>query len=385
MHLANSSTSSSEVPGNPNVPTPSLASVRSAFIFTILWLLVFEAGAYALSQVDRVQQNPVVRPLMLYFQRGKSIERQFRLAAESGNSSEQALIDAGWIDPSKWKDFPSHLEPGATHLVAFYGNSFTRQIRNQVARIDPGLTTRMIFGPIAPPSHAFASFVADRHEHEADVVVLGVVIETMPGLLGMTRSTQSVVEPFAYTFPRFRLVDGRLESTEPVISRSEDLRQALHNPEAWAAHVGQLERHDEYYSSITYQENLFDKLALTRMTKSAWSIRRHRLTSSRVLDSLHEPSTSESVALLLELMDGFARIARADGRRPLVLLIDTPQASNRASAYIRHELEARRTETILAGDSCPGDDPANFAGDGHLSEPCAARIAERVHDWIVQR
>lgn len=67
-----------------------------------------------------------------------------------------------------------------------------------------------------------------------------------------------------------------------------------------------------------------------------------------------------------------------------VLLIDTPQASNRASLCIHHELEARGTGTILAGDSCAGDDPANFAGDGHLSEPCAALIAERVHDWIVQ-
>ena len=380
MHQANSSTSSSE---REAASSATRSSVAAAFCWALVWLVALEAGCQVLNRVAWLHDSAIGRPLSSYLQRGESIERRLRIASTSDEPTARAMVDAGWIDRSRWKDFPSQREPGSTHLVAFYGNSFTRQISNQVERLDPAIDVRMIFGPVAPASHAFACFEEDRTGHQADAVVLGVVTEMIPGLLAMTRSTESVVEPSPYTFPRYRLDDGKLEVVEPSLRRSEDFFNAMEDPQAWSVHLAQLARNDEFYSPIVYNESWHDELALARMLKAAWAIRRHRSITGPVLDGLSHPESSEEIALLLELFHRFDEHARSDGRRPLVLLIDTPLVSPRASAYLRDQLAASKIATVVAADSCAGDAPASFAWDGHLSERCAALVGEQVRDWIV--
>ena len=382
MHQANSSTSSSDGAVRAGEGGATRASVAAAFCWTLVWLVALEAGCQLLDRVAWLHESTFGRPLSTYLERGESIEHRLRAAATSDEPTTRAMVDAGWIDRARWKDFPARRAAGSTHLVAFYGNSFTRQIAVQVERLDPAIDVRMVFGPVAPASHAFACFVEDRQEHEADVVVLGVVTEMIPGLLAMTRSTESVVEPSPYTFPRYSLHEGSLEVVEPGMRRLEDFSRALADPKAWSAHLDQLARHDAFYSPAIYKASWLDALAFSRMAKAAWAIRRHRMVSGPVLDGLREPSSSEPVALLLVLLRRFDELARSDGRRPLVLLIDTPSVSPRASVYLREQLAAAGVATILAADSCAGDDPAHFASDGHLSEPCAVRVGERVRAWV---
>lgn len=358
------------------------ASLAAALFWTILWLAGIEAGCQLLVRVEAIRETPVGRPLAAYLERGESTVRRLRSAWASDEPNLKAMIDAGWIDRTRWRALPAHRTPSSPHLAAFYGNSFTRQIATEVGRLDPAIGIRMIFGPVAPASHAYACFLEDRAEHDADAVVLGVVLEMLPGLYAMTRSTVSVVEPSPYTFPRYWLENGVLESAEPAIRRFEDFERALADPALWAAHISVLERHDAYYSAAIYDESWIDELALSRMLKSAWAIGRHRAIEGPVLAGLAQPESSESVALLVELLQRFGEQARADGRRPLVLLIDTPTVAPGASRYVRDQLAVRDIAALVTAETCDGLDPRSFAADGHLSEACAVRVAEQVRGWI---
>lgn len=381
MHQVNSSTSSSD----PVAPVRSLttpASLLAALCWTLFWMAGIEASCQLLVRVDALRESPVGRPLADYLDRGESTVRRLRAAWVSDEPNQKAMIDAGWIDRSRWQALPAHRTPATPHLAAFYGNSFTRQIATQVGRLDPSIGIRMVFGPVAPASHAYASYLEDRGEHEADVVVLGVVLEMLPGLYSMTRSTVSVVEPSPYTFPRYWLENGELASAEPALCRFQDFERALSDPELWADHVAVLARHDAFYSSANYDESWLDELALTRMLKSAWVIRHHRAVEGPVLASLAKPASSEAVALLVELLRRFGKQARADGRRPLVVLIDTLAVSPEASRYVRDQLAARDIAVLVTAETCDGRDPRSFAADGHLSDACAVRVAEKLRTWI---
>ncbi|MBK7947582.1 MAG: hypothetical protein IPK00_02290 [Deltaproteobacteria bacterium] len=340
MHQVNSSTSSSEPvqPGQSSRSGATAASLAATLCWTILWLAGMEAACQRLIRVEAIRETPVGRPLAAYLERGESTVRRLRSAWVSDDPNVQAMIDAGWIDRARWRALPAQRTAATPHLAAFYGNSFTRQIATEVGRLDPAVGIRMIFGPVAPASHAYACFLEDRAEHDADAVVMGVVLEMLPGLYSMTRSTVSVVEPSPYTFPRYWLENGVLESAEPPVRRFEEFGRALADPELWAAHLSALERHDAFYSAAIYDESWLDELTLARMLKSAWAIGRHRAIEGPVLAGLAEPESSEAVALLVELLRRFGEQARADGRRPLVLLIDTPTVSSGASRYVRDQL-----------------------------------------------
>ncbi|MFO0687478.1 MAG: hypothetical protein U0900_02105 [Myxococcota bacterium] len=353
--------------------------------WTLVWLATIEVGCQLLVRVEALRTSAIGRPLVAYLERGESTVRRLRAAWSSEEPNQKAMIEAGWIEPARWSDLPARPTPEAPRLAAFYGNSFTRQIASQVGRLDPSIGVRMIFGPVAPASHAYACFLEDRTQHEADAVVLGVVLEMLPGLQAMTRSTVSVVEPSPYTFPRYWLEDGKLAQADPPLRRFEEFERALRDPALWAAHVDALARHDAFYSAAIYDESWLDELALARMLKSAWAIRRHRAIEAPVLASLARPGTSESVALLIELLGRFGEQARVDGRRPLVLLIDTLAVAPEASRFVRDALVARGIEVLVTAEACDGRDPRSYADDGHLSEACAVRVAEQVRDWIIER
>src|SRR5690606_5579293 len=150
----------------------------------------------------------------------------------------------------------------------------------------------------------------------------------------------------------------------------------------WRAYVAQLAAHDAFYAGVAFEAGPLDRFVLSRLLKSAWAIRRQRMVGDPVRAGLARPDTSEEVALVLELSKRFAEAARASGARPLVVLIDTPGTPAAASPFIAERLAAAGVDAIRTASSCAGDDPANFAGDGHLSAPCAERVAGRVRDWI---
>lgn len=381
MHPVNSSTSSSE-PERPSRSETTPASLAAALCWTIFWLAAIEVGCQILERVEPIRESAFGRPIAAYLERGESTARRLRAAWGSDDPNLKAMIDAGWIDRSRWRELPARRTAATPHLAAFYGNSFTRQIASHVGRLEPAIAVRMIFGPVAPASHAYACFLEDRGEHAADAVVIGVVLEMLPGLRAMTRATQSVVEPSPYTFPRYWIEDGALASADPAIRRFEDFGHALEDTAAWEAHLAALEGHDDFYSAALYNESWLDELAFTRFLKSAWAIRRHRSVVDPVIAGLADPASSEPVAVLVEILRRFGEQAREDGRRPLVLLIDTPAVSPKASRHVRDRLAARNLTTILSADSCDGNDPRSYAADGHLSEACAIRVAEQVRNWI---
>jgi hypothetical protein len=268
--------------------------------------------------------------------------------------------------------------------VAFYGNSFARQLAERLGEIDPGIGVRIVFGPVAPPSHSYASFIADRGHQQADRVVLGVVSNTIPGLLSMTRATQSLVEPAPYTYPRYDLVGGELQATVPVITTSERLREALGDPDLWQTHADQLAQHDEFHSSFVFDASVFDHSIVARLLRRAWSARINRDVTASVRGPDGFDPDAEPVRVLVELVHAFGRQAALQGQRPLVLVVSLPGEGEDLDRLLRAPLREAGLDALHSADLCPPSNLEHFADDGHFSPACAEALATALQTWADQ-
>ena len=60
--------------------------------------------------------------------------------------------------------------------------SFTNDVGKAMQQIEPQITIRKIDGPTAPPNHSFTAYSLDRKNHDADVVIWGILASSVQGL-----------------------------------------------------------------------------------------------------------------------------------------------------------------------------------------------------------
>jgi hypothetical protein len=349
----------------------------------LLWIAVIDLSAGLLFPTSKMGSGGVRGRLADYFNHGLSIQSRLAIAEADWEGAGGAMLRAGWIDPANWSQQPAARIADQQYLVAFYGNSFARQIGEVTAKADPSVGARIVFGPVSPPSHSYASFLADRGHHEADVAVLGVFAPTVVGLLSMTRATQTVMEPSPYTYPRYRVVDGTLQTVEPVIGSADALRLALKNDALWKQYVTQLATDDDFYIESFFNANLFEKSTSSKLIRTSWAVRHQRLMQERIHDSNGFAPESEAAAILRTLLTDFDKRARSDGQHPIVLVMSTPDFGEHLDELLRDFLRARGIEALHATDTCAALDPRSYKGDGHFSGRCAERITaellRRIH------
>ena len=102
-------------------------------------------------------------------------------------------------------------------LVATYGMSFSNNVSRAMKTIDPRITLRLIAGPSAPPNYSFAAYNLDRGQHKADVVILGILASSVPGMSSITGMTWGSEVPAPFTFPKYVAKDRKLQAIWPKI------------------------------------------------------------------------------------------------------------------------------------------------------------------------
>lgn len=322
--------------------------------------------------------------LQRYFEYGRSIEG--KLSHMTTGLRDGRILSAGWIDREQLKELPSTARSGTDLLVAAYGQSFTLNAVNGAASIDQRLTLRNIGGPGAPASHSYWAYRADAPLRKADVVVFGVLSSTVGQLGSMSGLISMFENPAPFTYPRYRMVAGRLEEELPVIRSEAAFRTAFAaRSTQWQAFRRQLAASDKGFDAFTFSESWIDASTIGRLVRRGWVAHRRDYDDGVYAQEHGFNPDSEEVRTLRQMLLELGAATRSRGERLIVLLLHTQGHSDRLHAVLKDELRAAHIEYLSTHDLFSANDPANFLPDGHYAPVASEALSRELRNLIRRR
>ncbi len=320
--------------------------------------------------------------LARYFGYGRSIESKLdRLIGPTDETSAE-IATIGWLD-SDDTSTRSALALPAKAMVSMYGMSFVRRIGQALEEIDPSITTRFIGGPGAPANHCYDAFLRDRNNHQAPVVVMGITANGVSNTMTLTGATWAFEFPFPYTYPLFRVVNGDLDRVDPIIETIDDFRRARKDRKSWTRWVQQLAENDSYYDPFLFRKSIFDSSATVRVIRRAWAQRRDQLALQKLVTAKGFVPNSPELQSIAAICEKFTGIARADGRFPIIILVNNRGFSDYLYQALSDFFKKTDIPYISTHNLAPATDPSNFIADGHFIEAADRAIAEELRGRIL--
>ena len=359
--------------------------LRRDLLATALWTLAFLVAAdLALGVVFRMPADPAVRPAPLaqYFDFGASIESKMRRMVRDQDSTSAPVARAGWLEPVGAGESHTAARPGG-RLVSVYGQSFTFQVAEPMARMDSSFTLRTRGGPASPPSHGYALWETDRARLHSDVAILGVLASSVRGIDAACASSWQFEAPPLYTYPRYRVdPSGHPAAEAPLVRSLAGLRSALAEPALWSAWQSQLAREDDWYDPLLWRASWLDRSSLARVLRRAWAQRQQREHLGRIHDRKGFREDAESLRVLRSLVSAFVEGCREDGTLPVVVLLEDAGYSDHLSRALGPELDRLGAPWLGTHALADPANPVNLKGDGHfipeVNERLAAALLARV-------
>ena len=356
--------------------------------WTLACLAAFDVAANRLFPPPPVDVKPEQVPrfaIRSYLDYGRSTEGKLARMVAPTDAKSAPLVPVGWVDDGA--AHPNVIGPRGTPrlTVAFFGMSFSNHVAHALAdRVDPTVRAVLYAGPSAPPNHSFAQYTAARRlpaAPKADVVVFGILASSVKGMTTMTGLTWMFESPAPYCYPRYTLdAAGRLVETWPTIRTEADLRAALADPAKLAAFRADLAAHDRFYDPFAFRANVLDRSALARLVRRAWADRNVTDGSASVDRPKlgFDPTDPEVGPPLRAMCRQFAATARADGRRPVVLLIQDQGSKDDLDQLLARSLDDDGIPRVSTTADVATDDRTNFIPDGHFTPAADDRVARRL-------
>lgn len=372
MHLHNLSI--------PSFKLRTAKAIRKVVVIS-LWILFFLVGFdISMNFLFPYPSNPQVTSpgqLNVYFEYGRSIEGKLSRMVGSTNESSSPIAQAGWLDLELWKTYNAPVSRSSTEdlLVAIYGMSFSNDVGGAMKEMDSRIGLRLIAGPAAPPNYSFAAYTLDRGRHQADVVILGLLASSLKALRTMNGMTWQFESPAPYTYPRYFVEEGKLKAIWPKITSLSQLRTALQDKQQWDAFVTQIRENDQFYNSFLFHRNFFDNSVLVRLTRRAWAQRHQMTVTNQIHDSGGFNAESE-IPVLQGIVTEFAATAKADGKMPIVLLLNDRGYEDHLFQALKPTLENASIPYLSTHNIAPATDIRNFVSDGHFTKSANKSIAE---------
>ena len=324
-----------------------------------------------------------------YLAYGYSTDAKLHYLVRPTNAASGKLVDVGWVDgvaahPGVFG--PPDGRPPRVRLATF-GMSFSNHISHHVHDLDPSVQIALYAGPEAPPNHTFATYRAARAlgPMKADVVCWGILASSVKGMVTMTGDTWMFEAPAPFCYPRYRLdAAGQLTEQWPSIRTVDDLRAAVRDPAKMARFRADLAAGDRFYDPVAFGFSWADRSALARLVRRAYADR-HITAEGLKIDrpsgfAVDDPDVRP---VLLAMARQFADTVRADGHRPLILLIQDAGSTDHLYRFLGPSLAAAGVPYLSTHDLVDTADRSNFnPDDPHFTPAAYDRVAERVLAWI---
>jgi hypothetical protein len=314
--------------------------------------------------------------LVTFFEYGRSIEGKLARTVGTSDATASLVAAAGWRVPPLGSNAPTWPREGSDLLVAVYGQSFSGQVGEELARLDPTVTLRKWGGPAAPPNAAYGLYLADRGPHQANVVILGVLASEVARMDSTSAINTQFEAPAPYTYPKF-LTDGSggLATVELGVRTLAELREVLADPARRDSLRDAMRRDDPYFAPFLFDRNLLDSSALVRMVRRAAAHHHIRAVDDRSHALSGFMDDAPVIATLRLLVVEFAASARRDGKLPVLLLFNNRGFADHLYVCLADTIAASDIPYVSSHTVCSANDPTVFIGDGHFTPEIITRIA----------
>ncbi len=375
MSQPSSSTSSSEHP-----PRAQVRDLARAALWTAVSLLAIDLGlGLALGDPPRGATQSKSQ-LHRYFEYGRSIEGKIRLMVGPTEEQSHPMARTGWLEPPVGQ--PRSIPEGSDLLVAVYGMSFSAHASLAMHEQDPGIAVRNAGGPGATLSHSYAMYQRDRGEHEASVVVLGLLASSFPSLSTVTHATWNFEAPSPHFYPRYTVLDGVLSARPAPIGSLDELRSALADAARFDAVVAEIAASDVFFDPFVFRGSLLDRSVIVRTVRRAWGQRVKRTAIGRFHTARGFTNELHAIDLASAIVRDFVAQVRADGKLPVVLLINDLGYADHLFQALLPVIQETGVDFVSTHEIAPATDLSNFIRDGHFTPENDRRIGEALADRI---
>lgn len=315
-----------------------------------------------------------------YFEYGRSTEGKIRLMVGPTEALTHPLALTGWLEPPA--DQPREVPAGAERLVAVYGMSFSGHAAMAMHEQNPKLAVRTTGGPGATLAHSYAMYQRDRGEHDATVIVLGILASSFPSLSTVTHATWNFEAPSPHFYPRYSLEHGTLSATPPPLASLDELRAALADEDRFDRVLAELARTDVYYDPFVFRESALDGSVIVRSLRRAWGQRVKRAAIARFHGSGGFTNELDAVEIARAIVRAFVAEVRGDGKLPVLLLIHDQGYADDLFRTLWPVIEETHVAFVSTHLIAPASDSSNFVRDGHFTHEKNLRIGQALGDVI---
>ena len=360
-----------------------LRGIFKVAAWTVLFLIVADVG---LNVAFRRPASPRVKPdgIKGYLAYGYSTEGKLKYMVGPTDKTSAPLVPVGWIQHGAiTPNLVGHAPDKTARLrMNVFGMSFSNHISNEMAKLDPTLAVMQYAGPAAPPNHSFALYREVRRLGDkappADVVVLGILASSVKGMVTETGMTWMFEAPAPFCYPRYTLDnDGKLIEHWPPIRTEAELRDAVKSPAKMTAFRDELAANDRFYDSMLFGGSWADRSALVRMVRRALADHHISAVTGKIerTGGFAEDDTAIGPPLRAMCRE-FADTARADGRKPIVLLIQDQGSADHLYQLLAPSLDAAGIPYCSTHEIVKTNDRSNFISDGHFTPACDRKVAK---------
>ncbi len=329
----------------------------------VLLILLYLAGIdWAVNAIwGQESRNFIQEPPLLqrYFEYGRSAEGKLERMTGLQEQDSAPIISHAWLQNECRKSTKGE-EGGKKTIVGVYGMSHTKLLGEALGRLRSDFVIRDVTGPGAPPNWSMAAYLTDRECQKAEVVILGIMTDSVPFVTATTGATAYFDMAYPYTFPRFRKNGQDIEAVYPPFLSKSGYREYFFDRNKWTTYRQWLEQNDKYYNGFLFRKSILDRSVILRLVRRAFA----ESYKGKMTERIYTPNgflvNSEEVLLTQDIVRTFAKMARGDGSLPIIYAVSNQNRKDHLFSMLKPALDADHIPYLSTHIICPPDDPKIF-------------------------
>lgn len=330
-------------------------------LWIILYLVLIDIAVNIAFRFPANPQKTTPSFLQGYFEYGRSVEGKFDAMIKAAQLQSEPTLGYGWL-----KRKSNDLQPqkvGKDHtLVAVYGMSHTKQLGEAMSHIDSKYIIRSITAPGAPVGWSFTAYDIDKYNHNADVVILGIMTDNI-ALLGATSGATTYFDlGHPYTFPRYFADKGQLKQKYPPFFTEEGFSEYFTDKNKWQEYRKWLAANDKFYNTFLFRKTRADHSAFLRVIRRAYADMIKKKITKNIYTKDGFNFNSEEIKILRAMIVEFSKNARAQKKTPVIYIVNNEGRSDHLYRAVQPVLEKYEIPFLSSHIICPPDDPKVYTG-----------------------
>lgn len=341
----------------PANPTRKLITI---VLWTVFYLTMIDIVVNLIFSYPVDSQNINPSRFQMYFEYGRSVEGKFARMIKHTDNETAPIVFHGWLGSKKYRSLPDKPKNKNQTLIAVYGMSHTKLLGEAISKYNKKYIIRDVTAPGATPNWSFAAYQLDKNRHQAKVVILGIMTDSVAYVTATSGATAYFDMSYPYTFPRYFIANNQLRPIFPPFYSVESYRDYFYNNSQWSKYRDWLHKYDKYYDSMLFRSSILDKSCIIRILRRAYAETIKRRVISNVYNETGFNMKSEEVIIVRKIVREFAKSAREKHTLPIIYIINNQDRGDHLFNALKPILESNKIPYLSTHIICPPDNPRLF-------------------------